>query len=333
MIKRYSIYLPILMMITLFSCDNQEDIDISNNTYECKINRFDQSFFTTEGPILTDRNDSLFNQLYIQKILMQGQARLSPKEEQELIHYFTTDKQVQSLKREIDKEYPQLTNVESELTDAFKRHQYYFPNEQTPKVYTLLSNFQYGAFTGPGVLGIGLDLYLDDFKKDYIAMGFPLYVVRTLNEEHLSRYALEAQLLSLTEEHAQKHLLDHMVKNGKVLYCLSKLLPSKEDTVIMKYTEDQLNWISNNEAGVWQYFIEEELLYKTQHSKFFPFISEGPTTNGLPPESPGNIGSWIGWQMIESYMDAYPETSMEELFSNKRLDGQYILNKSEYRPR
>ena len=100
-----------------------------------------------------------------------------------------------------------------------------------------------------------------------------------------------------------------------------------------EYTEDQLNWISNNEAGVWQYFIEEELLYKTQHSKFFPFISEGPTTNGLPPESPGNIGSWIGWQMIESYMDAYPETSMEELFSNKRLDGQYILNKSEYRPR
>lgn len=50
----------------------------------------------------------------------------------------------------------------------------------------------------------------------------------------------------------------------------------------------------------------------------------------MPAEAPGRTGSWLGWQIINSYMAKHPETSLPELLRLK--DSQALLNQSGYKP-
>jgi hypothetical protein len=51
----------------------------------------------------------------------------------------------------------------------------------------------------------------------------------------------------------------------------------------------------------WNLFKQNNLLYETNLQKIMPFVLDGPNSQGLPLEAPGNIGSWIGWQIVKSY--------------------------------
>ena len=62
------------------------------------------------------------------------------------------------------------------------------------------------------------------------------------------------------------------------------------------------------------------------------YVNNGPTSTGMPPESPGNIGSWIGWQIIKKYMHQHPEKKLLDILNDKN-DAQTFLRESGYRPR
>ena len=61
------------------------------------------------------------------------------------------------------------------------------------------------------------------------------------------------------------------------------------------------------------------------------FITDGPNTSGMPAESPGNIGSWVGLQIIKSYLKNNPKKNIQSLFLDK-LKGSQFLIKSNYKP-
>jgi uncharacterized protein YjaZ len=99
----------------------------------------------------------------------------------------------------------------------------------------------------------------------------------------------------------------------------------------MGYTKEQLEWCIKNESNIWAFFIEQKLLYSTVVQQYIKYISDGPTTNGLPKESPAKIGAWIGWQIVKAYMNNNPAITLEQLLKEK--DAQKILNNSNYKPK
>jgi hypothetical protein len=60
------------------------------------------------------------------------------------------------------------------------------------------------------------------------------------------------------------------------------------------------------------------------------FVNDGPTTNGFPKESPGNIGQFIGWQIVKSFMNTHPDSSLHYLMNEKDLIR--IFNDAKYKP-
>ena len=60
-------------------------------------------------------------------------------------------------------------------------------------------------------------------------------------------------------------------------------------------------------------------------------VEVAPTSPGMPPESPGNTGSWVGWQIIKAYMENNSNITLEQLLQEQ--DTQKILTKSRYKPR
>ncbi|MDX1283621.1 MAG: hypothetical protein R3182_01350, partial [Draconibacterium sp.] len=126
------------------------------------------------------------------------------------------------------------------------------------------------------------------------------------------------------------NLLGNMVQSGKMMYLVDAMLPHIHDSLKIGYTGNQLEWCRNNEAQMWTYLIEKEMLYSTQRMDAVRYINDAPTTSGFPIESPGRTGVWIGWQIVRKYMKENPEITLPELMKNK--DYQKILNLSRYSP-
>ena len=57
-------------------------------------------------------------------------------------------------------------------------------------------------------------------------------------------------------------------------------------------------------------------------------MNDGPFTPGFPRESPGHVGEWIGWRMVQAYLEDNPATSWPDLLT---VDPRTVLKS--YKPR
>ena len=126
----------------------------------------------------------------------------------------------------------------------------------------------------------------------------------------------------------KNNLMEQMIYQGKILYFLQALLPEKSENDIMKYSNEAFKWCVNNESHVWAYIIEHKHLFSTQSSMARNYINDAPFTSGMPQESPGRIGTWIGLQIVKSYMEKHSEVSLPELMLND--DYASLLRESAY---
>jgi hypothetical protein len=113
-------------------------------------------------------------------------------------------------------------------------------------------------------------------------------------------------------------LLSQMIYQGKKIYVKDIMLPSKSDALKMCYTDEQVQWVNDNEVYIWQYFIEKQILFNSIPSLVKRFIEPAPFSKfylEIDNESPGRIGVWLGWQIIKSYMNSIKQ----DLLFNKVL--------------
>jgi len=230
--------------------------------------------------------------------------------------------------------------LELEFEEAFQFYKYYFPESQTPDLYTFTSEYSYQNFifddNGKDGLGIGLDMFLgaDYPYRKYLPENpsFSEYFTRAFNKEHLVKKTLDALIEDKIGRQQGDRLIDYMVQNGKKMYFLKALLPEVDDEIIMEYTTEQLNWCKDNELQVWAYFLGEDLLYSSERKKIRKLIEPSPQgPSDMPPEAPGRTANWMGWQIVKAYMKRHPDTTLEQLIEPG--DAQKFMDKSKYKPK
>jgi hypothetical protein len=74
------------------------------------------------------------------------------------------------------------------------------------------------------------------------------------------------------DEYFQKNLvgrdlLSQMIYKGKMMYFLDKMLPELSMGDKFRFNREQMVWVEENEASVWEYFIEEDLLFSKKESE------------------------------------------------------------------
>jgi hypothetical protein len=125
-------------------------------------------------------------------------------------------------------------------------------------------------------------------------------------------------------------LLDIFIDHGKRMYVLDLLLPNISDTLKLGYTASQLKGAEKNEGLIWNYFLENNLLYETDMFKTRSFTNDAPSTMEFGEGSPGFISLFIGRQIIRTYMEKNPDTDLKTILS---MDGKKILAASKYKPK
>ena len=144
----------------------------ASNSQLLTIERFDriESLYLTTG----DYSALLqMNQLYpmqtrllIEDVLGLGEVN-EPDINQKFLYFFS-DSTLQRLIDDVQKQYANIDDLNSELSDAFNRLKKVVPSVELPQVYAQIGSFDESIIVGNNTLGISLDKYL--------GADYPFYV-------------------------------------------------------------------------------------------------------------------------------------------------------------
>jgi hypothetical protein len=314
--------------------------DVSGSEVTIEAVRYEDDIFgVTDSASYRNllRMDSSFFDMYLYDVMGDVTRQGFVPFEVEFADYkrFITNSDMQHLYNSVIKTYPDVNFLNKELSSAFTYYHYYFPNKTIPKVVTFAAPFRYSIIPADRILGIGLDMYLGADFEPYQSpqLEFPIYRINKFRREYITSDAMKAWMLTNFPAIAdKKNLLSHIVYEGKILYSLDRLLPKMQDSLKIGYKSGGIEWCNAEEKNIWNHLISSDLLYATEFKSFAGLITDGPFSKGenIPPEAPPLIATWIGWQIIRSYMSKNPDVTLLELFEQKTSDD--ILQNSGYKP-
>lgn len=336
------IQLPfIITFLLVLSCHRGPlDVNTSNIDLEINILRLEKDLFESDHEDLTTTIQlvsekygeflSLFN-----RVIRIGETG-SPGY-QEYLSLFLIDEINNEVYEKTMETFPDLGELETKLTDAFKHYRYYFPEKEIPAVYSFVSRFNTSLIVGENMLGVGLDRYLGSDCEYYQQLGLQRYAQFNMHEDKIvpdCMYAWASTEWTFEGEDRQdkpsQNVLNHMIYQGKLLYFVEAMMPDAQEELIMGFSEEQMKWCRMNEQTMWVYLIEQKLLYDTDYLTINKLTREGPFTSYFPRESPARASVWLGLQIVKQYMERMSDVNLEELMND--TDYQKILQLSQYNP-
>jgi gliding motility-associated lipoprotein GldB len=308
--------------LLLFSCDNKSKVEkaVEEIPVEMKVVRFEQAFFDAKPENLADVKaeypdffpEGTPDAVWIDKM---------------------QHPQWRELYQEVEKKYKNFGTQQSEIEDLFKHIKYYFPTIKTPTIYTVISEMDNNskAIYANDKLVIALELYLG---KDHKFYGeFPAYLRQNFEQRQMLPDIVSSFAFGVLPNPKDKDLLSMMISSGKELYLKDILLPEYSDAERIGYSEDQIKWSKENESYIWEYFVNDKLLYSTDSKLANRFINVAPFSKfylEIDNESPGRIGQWVGWQIVRSFMENNPKVTVQDLIKMNEKD---IFELSKYKPK
>jgi hypothetical protein len=323
-----------------FSCKNGKNApDVSAIKVDATIQRFDQDFFDTKMPI-TERLASLQKKYgnlldyFLAKTSISNGLELGVKTDLILNEFFKIH---QSLYDSSQLQFKKLDWLEKDFTKAFQYYKHYFPNFKEPKLFTFVDGFYadnpqsyYGVELGNDTLVISLQMFLGKDFSAYDPGVYYDYLRERFSKEYILKNALTVLMnKQFKQPDADLPLVEQMIDAGKRIYLLDKLMPNEKDAIKIGYTKAQLKDCIKNEQVIWSYFVQNNLLFNTEPTITKEYIGENPFTKELGTDSPGNIGAFVGWQIVKKYVEKNKNLTPAQLM---QVENKIIYNEAKYKP-
>jgi len=331
--KIYRLLIFATIALVFFYCkprkNNGIPLDIPKDSFVCvKIFRYDSVLMS-----LDVNNLKAEVKRYQPDFMLFLDADLNDTLNLVRLYNFVSDPVLHEIYDDVNKTYPNLINLQTQLSNAFTIFKYNFPESPIPKIYTYLSFLDYEnkVIYLDTVMAIAIDMYLGSDYKMYSSARIPKYLTLRLDSNFIVTDAMKAIAeRSINFEISGKTLLDIMIYRGKLLFFLDEMLPNVADNVKIGYTMQQLEWCEKNEEKIWAFLIENNLLFNNDFYKIRPLITEAPSTKGFVNSAPRMV-DWVGWQIIKQYNSNNKKISLSQLLDEK--DSQKILKLSKYKPK
>lgn len=348
----YKILISISITIILFSCNNNKNIpDVSNIKVNLESRRFEQDFFAMDTNNIAASMQQIlkkyprFTPDFVENILgLDLDSLLIPFNAQDnAVRLFIKD--YLPIKDSSDNIFKNFIKENDEIKRGLQFVKYYFPDYKLPQsVITFIgpinANFETSFGTQGDILtseglGIGLQLHLGKNFSFYQSPEgqeqYPDFLSNNFDPEHIPVNSIRNIIDDLFPDRGTgKALIEQMVEKGKRLFLLTKFLPYMPEYLCIGYTEKQSKDSYTNEAVIWDFFLNNEFLNNTEQNIVKNYIGESPKTQEFGNDSPGNLGSFIGLQIVKKYMEKFPETKLKNLINTEARE---IFSKSKYKPR
>lgn len=284
-------------------------VDISKDLYDTKISTVD---FHEKYP-------------WFQGTVEDDEFELRRKDDEEITIYNQAISKIDKVK------------LKADLEDLFSHIKYYFPNFQAPKVFlfsSVLQGVRQPLFHDKeeNLLFIDVTAFMGENNENY--KGMPQYFQKSMNPSNIvskvsALYAEEFVSPVLTNQ----KFLDIIVYHGKLMTLQDAFIPKEPDFLKINYTADQYDWALANEVNIWDFFVEENILYSDDPRLVERFIIPAPFSKfytAVDNESSPQVGIFAGWQICSKYIASHPDVKLQDFL---KMDAQTLFTESQYKPK
>ena len=318
-------YFFVVLTVLFFSCTSDRlDVYVDTSQTDIPLLRMEQDL---PGELVSiDRAKAinsellkkygLLYELFVGKMIQEGSAN-DPMIGDYLFKRFNSDALIKEVLPELDSSFNDFNSYEKEIEGALSYCQYYFPDSAMPdKIITFFSYFNAQAMVVDNSLCVGVEMYLGKDHKSVQKlpiMDFPQFFKNKMEKKYLVANTVKAWLLENYYTCSGDDFLDKIIAAGKIMYLMDAVLPDRDPGIKMGYSNKEIEWAKSNENKVWQYMIEQDVLYSEDEMLEVNWITDGPFTKGLSDTSPARMGIWMGWQIVKDYMNANPDVTLTQM--------------------
>ena len=230
-----------------------------------------------------------------------------------------------------------IAKLNSDLTDLFSHIKYYFPEFKTPQVYlfsSVLSGIMEPIFYRDDVNMLFIDItgFMGENNPNY--KGLEQYFQTSMNPQNIVPKVSEVFANYFVQPNLNhQKFIDELIYNGKIMTLQDAFLPDFPDYLKMHYSQKQYEWAKQNEVNIWNYFVENNLIFSDDLRLKERFINPGPFSKfytEIDNESSPRVGIFTGWQITRKFFQQNPETKLTDFL---KMNAQDIFNQSNYKPK
>jgi hypothetical protein len=299
-----------------------------------KVNRFEQELFSITNDNLIKKSNSWntifgsFTEVFATQIM--NSSQLTTTQYYDELLAFTQHKDMREAYDSTAIVFDDFSEFEHSLELAFGQFTNEFPSYPLPEITTFFGGFNYGVVTYDNNIAIGLENFLGTNSKFYQFLGDPQY----LRFQKQKKFILSNVMEVWYNEHFQKYLLgrdllSQIIDKGKAMYFVDKMLVNISLEDKFRFTKSQMDWVIKNEASIWEFLVHEDMLFSKKEMEFRSFVNYAPFAKGMPQEAPGRVAYYIGYKIVNEYMNNN-EIDIEELMY--LTDSRKFLQESKYKP-
>ena len=330
--------LPLCVTLTLLAaggCKQKSRFAIDTGQYpQVTFQRLDRDMLSLDTARMVSGVRTLYHAYpdffpaYVANVL--GMDAADTAQVADAIRAFLTDSTFAPVNRDVLQHYASVDDLEKTLTTAYAYLHHYFPDIALPKPCLFVSGFNLSILMTDSVTGMGTDMYLGTDYPAYANLTYR-YMAANMNRANLVPDMVSALLFRTFRMDSDRgRLIDHMLYRGKVMYLLSVCLPDVPHEVLIGYTPEQLGWCRQYERAMWAAVIDQKHLFSSDVFLIRKYVNDAPFTAPLSQDAPGRAGTWLGWQIVRSYMEQNPAVTLPELMRTNDYD--LLLEQSGYRP-
>ncbi len=353
MIKKLSVLPLLIVLFILGGCgsNNSKAPDVSNVKIDLKTFRFDLDMYAIDTNHIADGLTKLskkypdFLNFFLDTVMpynVRGNYTDTSIGVREGVHEYLTYHDFVHLQDTIRKNFPDTKETDAELTKGYQLMKSYLPETYVPRIMYINRNLfaKTPVFSVDSTLAcICLDMFLGPQMPYYVSVGVPTYMAPHLRKNYIPVAHFRDHYLTIHQfDGDDKTLLDMMIQCGKEQYFLHKILPNTPDSVLFGFTGVQVQFCERNEAELYNFFVQNNLLYSKKEMETRPYVTDGPFARGIgsPTDpgnpTPGNVGTWMGYKIVEAYMAQNSKITLKELLDT-RIDAAKFLDAAHYRPK
>lgn len=331
-------WIPICLLIVVFlGCKSKPTPpDVSKIPVKLKVQRFEDAFFGLD----TIHLEEALNQLEshypgFAKDFLFNIMGTTPSTAVLDVKSFSNSYRL--MYDSAKKHFANFQPVADQVEIGLKYVKYYFPNYAVPSnLVTFIGPINsYGNIITTDALAVGLQLYMGRdyslYKTDMGQQLYPSYLSRKFEQSYIPVNCMNNIIEDLyPNKSLGMALVDQLVETGKRQYLLDHFLPNLPDSLKLGYTEQQVVDCNSNETNIWAFFIQNNLLYVTEPEITKEYMNEAPNTPAMGSNFPGFIGKFVGWKIVQKYMDNHADVDLAKLMNTP---ARKIFEEAKYKPR
>ena len=335
--KGYYILSVIMLMGLLCGCGNKHQyIPKDIEAVEVEIVRFDNAQLAVRPDSVKQDIEQLYaNYELFMPIFVEGILGLQTEDTAylcEMYAQFLTDTvmgfaQTNTTAQEL---FTNVDSLQEALNTGFSRLHFLYPEWEIPTLYLFVSGFNSSVMYYENIMGVGVDMYLGSDYPYYNQVVYD-YQKQTMRKSCVAGDVLSMYLAyNIPYNSKYNRLLEQMIFRGKQLFLLAQLLPNEPVWEVIGYSKEQWDWCEQYEQAIWNRIMQKRDLFKTESNVLSSYMNDGPFTAEVTQDSPGRLGVWVGWRIVDSYMRNNKDVTLRELMNEN--DAQKILEQSYYKP-